>query len=327
MSLSPVRTIFSGRPAALVVTALSLALSGAAPPRARAQREPEPLRVVIESPSAGVSDVFGHVAQLEARISDPTILTATLTIHGASYEVPVEGGRIAQQLVVAAGVNRVGISVRRGDEVARDSVTWFVRGERTELMVLATWQAHQEIIDLWVREPGGETCKWDHRETESGGSLLDFSADAIGFGSQGYVAAEVRPGTYRIKVHYWGAFGDEDARWSSDYERLLGELDAAELALGQAVGAVRALRARERDRVAAALDRWAMPAAPQTAVHVEAILFPGTVHERRWRFDRRVERTGHLATLGEIEIDEALIRAARAEREDDRGADEAGEAE
>lgn len=271
----------------------------------------EPLAVVIESPTAGVDDVHGSVTAFSARISDPTVLTATLTIHGASYSVPVEGGRVEQQLVVAPGVNRVGITVRRGDEVAEDSVTWFVRGERTELLILATWEARGEIIDLWVREPGGETCKWDHRSTERGGRLLDFSTDAIGFGSQGFVAPEVEAGTYRIKVHYWGGFGGEDQRWSWDYEQMLQQLDAAEQALATTVGAVRVLRMRERDRIAARLDRWALPAAPQTTVHVEAILFPGTRHERRWRFDRRVERVGHLATLGEIEIDEAMIRAAR----------------
>ena len=272
----------------------------------------ERLSVAIESPTPGASDVHRSVTAFEARVSDPTVLTATLTIHGASYSVPVEGGRIEQQLVVAPGVNRVGVTVRRGDEVASDWVTWFVRGERTELLVLATWEARGEIIDLWLREPGGETCKWDHRATARGGRLLDFSTDAIGFGSQGFVASEVEAGTYRIKVHYWGGFAAEDQRWSADYDSLLRDLDLAEQALGSAVGVVRALRMRERDRLAARLDRWALPAAPQTTVRVEAILFPGTRHERRWRFERRVERVGHLATLGEIEIDEAMIRAARA---------------
>jgi uncharacterized protein YfaP (DUF2135 family) len=301
--------------AALSATALSAAaVLGASPGTALGQVAP--LSVRIEAPLAGVDDVRGNVTTFEAAVSDPTLRTATLTLHGASYEVPVEGGRISQQLVVAPGVNRVGVSVRRGDQAASDSVTWFVRGEPTDLLVLASWQSHGEIVDLWVREPGGETCKWDHRHTEGGGRLLDFSASAIGLGAQGYVTGQVAPGTYRIKLHYWGAFGDDDQRGSWDYERAITELDAAEQALGGAVGVVRALRATERDRIAARLDRWALPAAPQTTVHVEAILFPNTPHERRWRFDRRIERTGHLATLGEIEIDEAMIRAARAGRED-----------
>jgi uncharacterized protein YfaP (DUF2135 family) len=296
------------------IWALATAVALATPAGAAAQI---PLTVTIEEPSMGVLDVDGSVTSLVATVSDPAILTATLTLHGASYEVPVEGGRVEQTIVVAPGPNRVAVSVRRGDQTASDSITWFVRGEPTELMVLATWAAHGEIVDLWVREPGGETCKWDHRETASGSHLLDFSTDAIGFGSQGYVAPEVHAGTYRIKLHYWGGFADEDARWGSDYESLVSDLDTAEASLASLVGVPRALRIVERDRIRAQLDRWARPAAPQTAVHVEAILFPGTPRERRWRFDRLIERTGHLATLGEIEIDEATIRAARAAAEEE----------
>jgi hypothetical protein len=282
---------------------------------APASAQQAPLTVAIVAPLGGVEDTFGSTTSLEASVSDPTLLTATVTIHGASYEVPVEGGVVRQTLVVAPGVNRVGVMVRRGDEVATDSVTWFVRGEPTELLVLATWEAHGEIIDLWAREPDGETCKWDHRETASGGHLLDFSSDAIGFGSQAYVAPVVRPGTYRLKVHYWGNASEDDARYSWDYEELITRLDAAELALASSPGLAGALHRHQRDQLLRRLDEWAAPAAPQTTVRIEAILFPGTRHERRWRFERTIQRTGDLSTLGEVEIDAAMIRAARVDAE------------
>jgi hypothetical protein len=161
-----------------------------------------------------------------------------------------------------------------------------------------------------MREPGGETCKWDHRETAGGGRLLDMSEAAIGFGSQAFVAPEVRAGTYRIKVHFWlDRSGVASERGT--YDALMVELDAADAALAAAPSPSPEARA-ERDRIAAALDAWSAPDAPQVTVHVEAILFPGSDHERRFRFDRLVRRTGHLATLGEIEIDEETIRAARA---------------
>jgi uncharacterized protein YfaP (DUF2135 family) len=272
-----------------------------------------PLGVSIEAPSAGIEDA-DHTVAFVATVSDPRITLATLTVNGASYEVPVEGGRIDQTLIVAPGVNRVGVRISRGADHASDSITWTVRGERTELLVIATWHAEGEIIDLWMREPEGETCKWDHRTTEAGGRLLDMSADAIGFGSQAFVAPEVRAGTYRIKVHFWAdRTGDSSQRYT--YDDLLARLDAAEAALVAATPPARGAALAERDRLAAELDRWATPDAPQVPVHVEAILFPGTEHERRFRFDRLVRRTGHLATLGEIEIDEEMLRAARAELE------------
>src|SRR5690606_33169374 len=101
---------------ALLPQVIALVIACALAPRAAAQppQPAAPLAVVIESPAPGVDDVHTSVAMLSARVSDPTILTATLTIHGASYSVPVQGGQIEQQLVVAPGVNRVGVTVRRG---------------------------------------------------------------------------------------------------------------------------------------------------------------------------------------------------------------------
>ncbi len=270
-----------------------------------------PLAVRIETPIGGVEDA-DHVVDLVATVSDPRLTIATLTVAGASYEVPIDGGTIRQSVIVSPGVCRVGVSVSRGHESASDSVTWTVRGERTELLIVATWHARGEIIDLWLREPEGETCKWDHRVTALGGRLLDMSSDAIGFGSQAFVAPEIHPGTYRIKVHLWAdRSGAGSERYT--YEELLRALDDAETALALATASTRAALLAERDRMAAALDAWALPDAPQVPVHVEAILFPGTAHERRFRFDRLLRRTGQLATLGEIEIDEETIRAARAE--------------
>lgn len=275
------------------------------PVEASAQRA---LTVTLDAPEGGVVDVSGSVLSLSASVSDPTVRTAIVTAGGASYEVPVEGGRVFQDVVVAPGPGRVAVSVRRGDQVASASVTYYARGERTELLVLATWPSRGEIVDLWVREPSGETCKWDHRQTRSGGRLLDFSGDAIGFGSQAYVRGEVSPGTYRIKLHYWSQGESERGPW--DYETLLEELDRLS-AIPIGPGVLGVLQRRELAEAERLLDRWATPVAPQVAVRVEAIAFPGSRFERRFRFERRVQATGHLATLGEIEIDEALIAAAR----------------
>jgi len=298
---------------------------------------PNPLKVTIETPTGGTEDA-DHTIALEARVSDPRIRTALLTVNGAVYEVPVRGGRIEQTMVVVPGNNRVGVVVKRGTEVARDSVTFYLRGKRTDLVVLLTWAARGEIIDLWVREPGGETCKWDHRKTRGGGRLLDFSQDAIGFGSQAFVLPTIRPGRYRIKVHYWGAYDQQDHRGSWSYGELIERLDevGAELRTGRS--RIRAWSTYRRTRRAEAphftlsraarqqlalsaeqaqlrrrLDKWASPAAPQTPVRGEAILFAGTRFERRWRFALTSQRTGQLAALGEVEVTAAMIRAARAD--------------
>ncbi|MGE0792440.1 MAG: hypothetical protein AB7S26_42590 [Sandaracinaceae bacterium] len=269
-----------------------------------------PLRVHIESPHAGVVD--GPLVYLEATVSDPTARHATLVVNGAAYDVSVEEGRVSQQIIAIPGNNRVALSVRSGDRTSTDSLTFRYRGDAMEMMILLTWPSEGEIIDLWVREPEGETVKWDHRHSESGGHLLDFSSSAIGFGSQAYVLPRARAGAFRIKLHYWGAYAEEDQRTSGAYQDLLNALDAAEQSLAAATGP-RAIReaTAERERARAALDRWASPAAPQTPVHAEVVLFGGTAWERRWRFDVTVSRVGELVTVGQVEISDDMIRAAR----------------
>ena len=178
--------------------------------------------------------------------------------------------------------------------------------------VVLGWASHGEIIDLWTREPGGETCKWDHRETAAGGRLLDFSTDAIGFGSQAYVIPTVTAGRFRVKLHYWAAAAWDDARSGLDPVASLDRLDTLATELAAASGEVRLALAAERVDLERQLDQWATPAAPQTPVHAEIVLFPNSRHERRWRFDRVAPRAAALETLGEVEVTDAMIRAARA---------------
>jgi len=277
----------------------------AVPPEAA----PVALRVHITEPTAGVVR-SGEVLQLRAEVSDPTVTTALLTVHGMTYEVPVAAGVVTQNVVILPGNNRVGITVQRGATTARDSLTFFVQGEAVELVVLLSWAARGEIIDLWVREPDGETCKWDHRETGHGGRLLDFSAEAIGFGSQAYLRSTVAAGRYRVKVHYWAAGSREETRTQDDLDNALTALHALDADAGTP-GSADATAETRRD-LEARLRQWGRPAGPQTPVHAEVLLFPNTPAERRWRFDLAAQRTGQLQTLGEIEITDAMLRAARA---------------
>jgi len=291
------------------VISAGVVLAGVLAPGAAAAQG---LRVDITQPHAGV--VVGPVVHLSAEVSDPALRHATLVVNGAAYDVPVEQGRIEQRVVAVPGQNRVAVRVTRGGRVARDSLTFRYDGPPVEMVVLLTWPSEGEIVDLWVREPGGETCKWDHRRTEHGGRLLDFSSDAIGFGSQAYVLGRARPGAFRLKLHYWGTFADDDRRGRYLHSDLIEELDRLEARIARApAGPARRGLERRARRVRRRLDRWATPAAPQTPVRAEVILFPGSRFERRWRFDRVVQRTGQLVTLGEVEIDEAMIRAARQE--------------
>ena len=115
-----------------------------------------------------------------------------------------------------------------------------------------------------------------------------------------------------MKVHYWGAYGRNDGRDRGTYDEMIERLDKLDDDLRMLLEADRRAKLRkERAELIRRLDHWASPAAPQTPVRAEAILFPGTRHERRWRFKLLSQRTGQLLSLGEVEITGAMLQAAR----------------
>ena len=302
--MAPPSALLGRRPFVLAVASMAL------PRLARAQTA-APLSVRIEEPSGGVVSTQ-DTARLVATVSDPSVLTAWLTVHGMSYEVPVRDGRVEQTVVVLPGSNRVGVGVRRGDTVARDAVTFHVDGDPVDLVVLLGWSARGEIIDLWVREPDGETVKWDHRESTPGGRLLDFSSDAIGFGSQAYLRARASAGRYRVKVHYWSDGARAGERDDSVFEEGLERLHAIDARLRETPPASEAAAlAAERVGVTARLDAWGRPSGAQTPLHAEVLLFANTPRERRWRFELTAQRSGQLQTLGEVEVTGAMLLDAR----------------
>jgi hypothetical protein len=315
-------------PSGLLAAALSVVL---APHAALAQAGS--LNVVITEPTAGMVEPTGST--IRAEVTAPPGATATLIVNGASYPVPIQrdqddqgtSGYVTGPLVASTGVNRVGVVVEYAGQVARDSVTYLRAGPGDELLVFLSWPDDGEIIDLWVREPDGETCKWDHRSTSSGGRLLDYSAAAIGLGSQAYASTRVLPGRYRIKLHYWESdwnddWGDvwtetlgDDLQVSRSIEGLLEAAEQLERALARApTEAARADVATRHAKILSAIDTWAEPHAIQTPVHATAVLFPGTRYERRYEFDRIMNRDGDLSSLGEIEIDPATLVRVRSAR-------------
>ena len=288
-----------------------LGLASLCLPRIAPAQTVAPFVVTLTEPTAG-NVIAGDTARLVATVSDPAVLTAQVTVHGMTYEVPVRDGRVEQTFVTLPGANRVAVSARRGDTVARDSVTFHVDGTLVDLVVLLGWSARGEIIDLWVREPDGETCKWDHRETSHGGRLLDFSSDAIGFGSQAYLRASATPGRYRLKVHYWSDSARRGDRNDSVFEESLERLHAIDDRLARTPPRDEAQRlTAERLAVVARLDAWGRPSGVQAPLHAEVLLFANTARERRWRFELTAQRTGQLQTLGEVEVTAAMLGAAR----------------
>ncbi|NPC48647.1 DUF2135 domain-containing protein [Corallococcus sp. AB032C] len=64
------------------------------------------------------------------------------------------------------------------------------------------WNSDSTDIDLWVIEPDGEKCFYQHKETSLGGQLYWDITD--GLGPELYHARKAAPGPYHVLVHYYG---------------------------------------------------------------------------------------------------------------------------
>jgi len=73
--------------------------------------------------------------------------------------------------------------------------------DQADLRVTISWNTDNTDIDLWVKEPGGEACGYNHKDTSNGGHLLDDLTQ--GYGPERYVMKKARPGVYTVLVHYF----------------------------------------------------------------------------------------------------------------------------
>ena len=72
----------------------------------------------------------------------------------------------------------------------------------SDLRVVLTWDADNCDMDLWVTDPSGEVCKYNHRNTKAGGTM---SRDLTGgYGPEEFILPHAKKGGYKIQVHYYG---------------------------------------------------------------------------------------------------------------------------
>jgi hypothetical protein len=74
-----------------------------------------------------------------------------------------------------------------------------------DLRVTLTWNTDNTDIDLWVIDPSGEKCFYDHKQLSSGGALLEDITQ--GYGPERFAAEKAIPGKYQVFVDYYGNNG------------------------------------------------------------------------------------------------------------------------
>lgn len=71
-----------------------------------------------------------------------------------------------------------------------------------DLRVVLSWDASDCDIDLWVGDPNGQVAKYDFPITRQGGTMSpDFTG---GFGPEEFTLRNAKPGTYVVKINYYG---------------------------------------------------------------------------------------------------------------------------
>jgi hypothetical protein len=74
---------------------------------------------------------------------------------------------------------------------------------RSDLRVTISWNTDATDVDLWVIEPDGTKCFYQHRQTKNGGELSDDQTQ--GYGPERYQVGKAQPGVYTVIVHYFRA--------------------------------------------------------------------------------------------------------------------------
>ncbi|NTX00911.1 hypothetical protein [Myxococcus sp. CA040A] len=89
-------------------------------------------------------------------------------------------------------------------EIQEASTVWYGGMSPTPIDYQLTthWNSDMTDIDLWVIEPNGERCFYQHKETRLGGQLYWDITD--GLGPELYHARKVAPGPYHVVVHFYG---------------------------------------------------------------------------------------------------------------------------
>jgi len=76
-----------------------------------------------------------------------------------------------------------------------------------DVRIVLTWDADATDIDLWVTEPSGEVCLYNHNRTTIGGAMSrDFTQ---GYGPEEYFLRKRMPGEYRIQANFYGSSQQE----------------------------------------------------------------------------------------------------------------------
>jgi uncharacterized protein DUF2135 len=110
------------------------------------------------------------------------------------------------EVVALMEANRVLAIVEREHLSLRAHVALDPRLRRAldvDLRIVLAWDTDMTDMDLWVTEPSGEKCSYQHKLTAIGGHLSrDMTS---GYGPEEYAVRRAKPGAYQIQADYYSS--------------------------------------------------------------------------------------------------------------------------
>lgn len=106
------------------------------------------------------------------------------------------------ELVALTELNRLIPLARQAGEEGLGIDPRLVELLDVDLRVVLTWDTDMADMDLWVVEPSGEKCFYQHQLTTTGGRISRDITD--GYGPEEYMVRKAMPGKYLIQINYFG---------------------------------------------------------------------------------------------------------------------------
>ncbi|PKL14916.1 MAG: hypothetical protein CVV50_01885 [Spirochaetae bacterium HGW-Spirochaetae-6] len=125
--------------------------------------------------------------------------------NGIYFLVPVKNRQFSRRFVSAPGQNQIYAEVALpSGAVVKDQLSFYAKVPASPLKIILVWDTDGTYVDLWITEPTGEICKWNNKQTKTGGTL-DIGNDYPGYGPQIYSHPAPSPGQYKIVVDYYSS--------------------------------------------------------------------------------------------------------------------------
>jgi uncharacterized protein YfaP (DUF2135 family) len=170
--------------------------------------EPAAPVVRITSPLGGWT--AERLVTFAGTVEGEGVSRVTVNANGTVFTLPVAGGRFERRLVLAPGENGFRVTARNAGGRGSDGVVVHGRVEAKDVRVTLVWDTPGTDVDLWVTDPDGERCKYDHAQTKLGGTLDVDVTD--GYGPEVFTLARAKSGAYAVVAHYYSGGAPTRAR-------------------------------------------------------------------------------------------------------------------